>query len=74
MTAIDPDLERAYNARASIPEHPEILARWARDSAALRGTLPGWLDVAYGEDPGERLDWFPADAPGPRPVLYFVHG
>jgi arylformamidase len=68
------NLESQYNARASIPDHPEIFARWARDSAAVRQQLSGHVGVAYGSDPGERLDWYPATGPGPRPILYFVHG
>jgi arylformamidase len=30
------DYEVEYNNRARVPEHPEILARWARDAAAYR--------------------------------------
>ncbi|NCF83025.1 MAG: alpha/beta hydrolase fold domain-containing protein [Proteobacteria bacterium] len=67
-------LESQYNARASIPDHPEIFARWARESAAVRQQLSGHVGMAYGSDPGERLDWYPATGSGPRPILYFVHG
>lgn len=74
VNGFDADLEAGYNARAAIPEHPGILARWARDSAVLRQQLEGHLDLAYGDDPGERLDWFPAPGPSPRPVVCFVHG
>jgi len=30
------DYEVEYNNRARVPEHPEIFARWERDSAAYR--------------------------------------
>jgi arylformamidase len=75
MSRPRPDLEAEYNARAAIPDHPEIFARWARESAAVRAAQAGETGLAYGPDPGERLDWFAA--PGgdrPRPILYFVHG
>ena len=73
--SVDADyLESQYNARASIPDHPEIFARWARESATWRERLTGHIGLAYGPDPGERLDWYPGADDDPRPVLYFVHG
>jgi arylformamidase len=63
-----------YNNRARIPGHPAILQGWADDSAAARARLrDGVLDLAYGDDPSERLDVFPARAPA-APVLVFLHG
>ena len=72
-----------YNNRARVPDHAEILARWARDSQAIRDTRPCQLDLAYGDTPAERLDVFrPSDAarepkarrrPG-APMLVFIHG
>jgi arylformamidase len=65
--------EREYNARAMIPEHPAIFARWAEQSAATRRTRACLLDLPYGESGAERLDLFPArhDA---APLLVFLHG
>ena len=51
-----------YNNRARVPEHLQILAEWAERSAAARAALPAALDIAYGPDPGERLDLFLATA------------
>ena len=65
--------EHEYNARASIPEHPQIFARWAEQSAATRRLRPCLLDLAYGETAGERLDLFPARRDG-APLLVFIHG
>jgi len=65
--------EREYNARASIPEHPQIFARWAEQSAATRRLRPGLLDISYGETAGERLDLYPARGDG-TPLLVFIHG
>jgi arylformamidase len=66
-------VEREYNARARVPEHPAIFARWERDSAFVRSTLPCTLDLAYGPDPRHRVDWFPAAGPA-RGTLVFIHG
>ncbi len=74
MNATGVDYETQYNARLVIPEHPQILARWARDSAVVRQQLPCETDLAFGEDPGERLDWFPAETRTPGPLLFFIHG
>ena len=65
-------VEREYNNRALVPEHPAFFARWERDSAFVRSTLPCTLDLAYGPDPRHRVDWFPAAQA--RGTLVFIHG
>ena len=65
-------LEREYNNRALVPEHPQFFARWERDSEFVRATLPGKIDLAYGPDPRHRVDLFPAA--GTRGTLVFIHG
>ncbi|MGE0348049.1 alpha/beta hydrolase [Hydrogenophaga sp.] len=70
-------LEREYNNRARVPEHPVHFERWARDSAAARQSGRALIDVSYGHGAGETLDIFPAQRkPGspPAPVLVFIHG
>lgn len=71
-----PDLDAQYNNRAMVPEHPEIIAGWARDAAAFRaGHAGAILDIAYGPGERQRYDLFPA--PSSRegaPVLLFIHG
>ena len=71
-----PWLNAQYNNRARVPESPQILARWAQDSAQVRQDLPCHLDVRYGSGAAERLDIFSAHAPlgAPRSVLFFIHG
>jgi arylformamidase len=64
---------REYNARASIPEHPEIFARWAEAGRDVRRRSAGLLDLAFGSSPKERLDLFPASGHG-APLLVFIHG
>ncbi|MCV0437870.1 MAG: alpha/beta hydrolase [Hydrogenophaga sp.] len=70
-------LEREYNNRARVPEHPVHFERWARDSAVARQSGRALIDVSYGHGAGETLDVFPAQRkPGspPAPVLVFIHG
>src|SRR5437764_5483728 len=71
--SVDPQfVEREYNNRALVPEHPAFFARWEKDSAFVRSALRGDVDVAYGEDARHRVDIFPAqDARG---LLVFIHG
>ncbi len=64
---------RQLNAREAVPEHPAIFARWQQDSAQARRTHAGLLDQAFGDAPGERLDFFPAERKG-MPLLVFIHG
>ncbi|MBO4123311.1 alpha/beta hydrolase [Cupriavidus gilardii] len=66
-------LDKQYNNRAAVPEHPAILARWAAEAAAFRQAHAGKEDLAYGGDPKQRLDYFPAGGPG-RALLIFIHG
>ena len=65
-------VEREYNNRALVPEHPVYFARWEKDSAFVRATLPCELDLAYGPEPRHRIDFFPAA--NARGTLVFIHG
>ena len=67
-------LDRTLNLRARWPEHPQYFQRWADDSAAVRARLAGRLDLAYGTEPAETLDFFPAEGAAPAPLLAFIHG
>lgn len=64
---------RQYNARADIPDHPQIFARWQASSALARRTHAGSLDIPFGASVGERLDFFPARK-REAPLLVFIHG
>ena len=66
-------LEAQYNARASIPDHPQIFARWAETSAQVRASVPCDLDIQYGTDIAETLDVFPAQGEA-KAMLVFMHG
>jgi len=66
-------LDRQYNARAGIPDHPEIFARWRANSSAARNELRYEPDYHYGPSPTESLDLYPA-ARRNAPLLVFIHG
>jgi len=67
--------EAQYNARAAVPEHPAIFARWAERSAAARAEAGRRVrpDLAYGDGPNETLDLFLPDRTG-APLHVFLHG
>ncbi len=73
-------LENEYDNRARVPDHAQVLTRWARASLAAREGSVCHLDLAYGSGAGETLDVFPAAAPAHpsaqalAPVLVFIHG
>ena len=66
-------LDHEYNARAAIPDHPEIFARWRADSCAARDELRCEADYYFGPSPAETLDLYPAAVPN-APLLVFIHG
>lgn len=80
MTRPDPAwLDRMYNNRALVPEHPAHFSRWSETSAQARSTQPCTLDISYGQGSGETLDVFPAaetavSGPAGAPVMVFIHG
>jgi arylformamidase len=67
------DVERGYNNRAAVPDHPAWFERWAAASQAARERYRPALDVRYGPNPKETLDLF-VPAGKPRGTLLFVHG
>jgi arylformamidase len=74
MAAID--YEKEYDNRGNILEHPEIFARWARETEAYRKAAAGAeLAISYGPSPRQTLDIFPARGGGAKPPLaMFIHG
>ena len=66
-------LDAQLNLRARWPEHPEIFARWAEDSARANDEIDPLLDLAYGDSPGQTLDLFLPGSAAP-PLLAFIHG
>lgn len=66
-------LNKEYNNRELVPEHPQYFARWAESSARARNTMTCHLDLRYGDMPGETVDLFPARK-GDGTCLMFIHG
>lgn len=71
---LDPHLDREYDNRAMTPEHPEITARWLRESEAFRAETPGARDIAYGSGARQAIDQFLPTAPSASAALMFIHG
>jgi arylformamidase len=66
-------VERGYNNRAAVPDHPQWLARYPALSAAARDALRPLQDLRYGDGPQETLDLFVPAGPA-RGTLVFIHG
>ena len=66
-------LNRAYNNRELVPDHPQYFARWQEGSARARASMTCHLDLRYGDAPGETIDLFPARK-GDGSCMMFIHG
>ena len=73
MDDADAYYEGQYNNRLSIPDAADCNARGVARSTAARARLASRLDLAYGPSPRQRIDLYPAAAPG-APILSFIHG
>ena len=67
-------LDRQYNNRELVPDWPDHLARWRRDSQEARLDWPCLLDLPYGESIAQTLDWFAPASTSLAPCLVFIHG
>lgn len=66
-------VERGYNNRAAVPDHPQWFQRFAELSARTRDRYRPALDVRYGANPKETLDLF-VPATRARGTFVFIHG
>ena len=66
-------VERGYNLRAAVAEHPKWFAQYAETSAAARASFAPRLNVRYGPGPKETLDLF-VPAGRARGTFVFLHG
>jgi arylformamidase len=66
-------LNREYNNRELVPDHPQYMARWSEASARARATMSCHLDLSYGDSAAESIDLFPARK-GDGTCLLFIHG
>ena len=65
-------LDAAYNNSAAVPDSAALMAAYRARSDELRATRSRYLDLRYGPEERNRIDYFAADSPGP--VLVFIHG
>ncbi len=70
MTA-EIDYEAEYNNRARVPEHPALIAGWARDAKAWR-ERQGFHTISYGPGARHTIDVFPSRGEGA--MVVFIHG
>ena len=67
-------LDAQYNNRQKVPGFEVTIDQRKADGERARRTLAPRLDVRYGPGAEDLLNVFPAAAPGPAPVLVFIHG
>jgi arylformamidase len=67
------EVERGYNNRAAVPEHPYWFEQFAVRSKAAVDALRPMQDIRYGPGPKETLDLF-VPAQRARGTLMFIHG
>jgi arylformamidase len=69
----DIDYEAEYNNRARVPEHPSLIAGWARDAQSWRESQAGaWRRISYGPGARNTIDVFPSRNQGA--LVVFIHG
>lgn len=73
-TAPHPDYEAEYNNRARVPEHPSIIAGWARDAAAFRAEANSEAGIRYGESERQIYDLFRPAQQSSEAIALFIHG
>jgi arylformamidase len=66
-------VEREYNNRAAVPDHPRWFARYAELSAAACAQWGPRRDLRYGPGPKETLDLFLPREPA-QGTFVFIHG
>jgi arylformamidase len=65
------DYEAEYNNRARVPEHPALIAGWARDAKAWR-EREGFHIISYGPGARHSIDVFASRGEGD--LVVFIHG
>jgi arylformamidase len=69
--AAEIDYEAEYNNRARVPEHPQLIAGWARDAKAWRERR-NFRTICYGPGGRHTIDLFPSRGEGD--LVVFIHG
>lgn len=65
--------EAHYNTSLRVADFHAIQAHWANASIEARHRQPRMRTLAYGDGPGESLDFFPAET-ADAPLFVFMHG
>jgi len=66
------ELDRQYNARATVPSFAAEYARYVAERAAVQRDIPRRAGIVYDAASGQTLDFYPA-APG-APLFIWIHG
>jgi arylformamidase len=67
------DYEAEYNNRARVPEHPSLIAGWARDAQAYRESRrQAYRTICYGPGARHIIELFPSRNQGA--MVVFIHG
>lgn len=66
-------LDWQYNNRAQVPEYAVHLDRWEAMSQDAGKNHNAVRDIAYGDQPRQRLDIYPSSSSGSK-TLIFIHG
>ena len=75
MASVD-EVNAAFDVERSVPD-PAVHGAWfERESVGARAEFAARarLDVPYGPTVDETLDLFPSAAPGPAPIVVYLHG
>ena len=73
IVTVEIDYEAEYNNRARVPEHPSLIAGWACDAQAYRGSGQNpFHTVSYGPGARNTIDVFPSRNQGD--MVVFIHG
>jgi len=67
------DSEAGYNLKAAFPDFPEVLKTWQDASRQVLLKRRPAVDIPYGDQPLQTLDFYRAQAVG-TPLLVFIHG
>ena len=67
------ELDRQYEHRNIVANAEEFTARGRAESKRIRETIAGPRDIAYGPEPRQKLDVYPAGRPN-APVVVWFHG
>ncbi|MBU6485714.1 MAG: alpha/beta hydrolase [Betaproteobacteria bacterium] len=73
MAMTPEEVERGYDNRAAVPDHPYWLAQFASRSKAAIETLKPALDLRYGAGDKETLDLYLPATPA-KGTFVFIHG